>query len=400
MLPVGLGMALSLFGDLTLFAVLVTQLDRLGLTLAQAGILLSLHRLVRIVFNPLSGWIQDRIGRRVPFLAGLVLAVGSTAAYGLVSGFWPFLIARVAWGAAWALINVGGLAMALDLSNGSDRGRLTGIYNTWMWVGYGAGPVVGSLLTDQFGFRPAMLACALISAIGLAAAFFLLPETHRPVERHLEQVTSTGNRQPLRLGGWTLKGMFLYGVNQFAVDGIILSTVTLLISLRVGEQFSLFGFAFGAASAGGVIMAARSALAALLSPLIGRFSDGKRGRVPVIAGGLALGAAGFVLLALAGSLLPILMGVLIGALSASILLVVIPAMVGDEAPGAQRAQAAGLMVAAGDIGSTIGPFLALSLAPVIGLQPIYLLCASLFGVGLLLVWRRRNSGSEVASAEI
>ncbi len=114
-----------------------------------------------------------------PFLFGLALAVASTAAYGLTSGFWPFLAARVGWGMAWALINVGGISMALDLSGPSGRGRLTGIYNTWMWVGYAVGPVVGSLLTDAFNFRISMLACACITALGLGMALFLLPETRQ-----------------------------------------------------------------------------------------------------------------------------------------------------------------------------------------------------------------------------
>ena len=395
MFPIGMAMALSLFGDLTLFAVLVTQLDQLGLSLPQAGILLSVHRLVRIPFNPLVGWIQDRVGRRGPFLAGLVLAVGSSAAYALVSGFWPFLLARIAWGMAWALINVGGVAMALDLSDGSDRGRLAGIYNSWMWVGYGIGPVIGSLLTDTVGFRSAMLGCAAFSAVGLAVAALRLPETH-PTGRSIRfqsiwnSARATGEspiaaEPPPARSKLIYKGMFIYAANQFAVDGIILSTVTLLIAQRIGELFNLLGLAFGAASAGGLILAARSVLAAFLSPTIGRLSDRGKSRLPVIAAGLAAGITGFIILLFARALLPILAGVLVGALSASVMLVTLPALVGDEAPEQSRAQVSGQLVAAGDVGSTIGPFLALNLAPLIGLEPVYLICVGLFGVGLVLL---------------
>lgn len=382
MLPVGLGMALSLFGDLTLFAVLVTQLDGLGLSLPQAGVLLSVHRLVRIPFNPLAGWIQDRVGRRWPFLAGLALAVASSAACGLVRGFWPFLAARVAWGLAWGLINVGGTAMALDLSNGGNRGRLTGIYNSWMWVGYGLGPVVGSLLTDTAGFRTAMLACAACSAVGLAFAALRLPET-RPLHTLTPPPAQAGPPTPGR-GRWIYKGMFIYAANQFAVDGIILSTVTLLIAQRIGESFSFLGAAIGAASAGGLILSVRSALAALLSPSIGHLSDRGASRMPVIAAGLAAGVAGFGILLLARSVPVILLGVLVGALGASVILVTLPALVGDEAPAGSRARVTGQLIAAGDVGSTIGPLLALNLAPLVGLEPVYLLCAGLFALGLAL----------------
>lgn len=398
MLPVGFGMAFSLFGDLTLFAVLVTQLDVLGLTFAQTGILLSIHRLIRIPLNPVVGWIQDRFGRRVPFIAGMLLAVASTAAYGLVRGFWPFLLARLAWGTAWSLINVGGLAMALDLADepGNGRGRLAGIYNTWMWIGYGIGPVVGSLLTDWTGFRAAMLVCAGLSGLGLMAALLFLPET-RPEAAHPIRIATLADGaltdnppgEPPNQGGWIFKGMFLYAANQFAVDGIILSTTTLLVTRRVGEEFGLFGLVMGAGSLGGLILAGRSAFAALFSQSIGRLSDRRQGRLPVLVAGLVAGIAGFFLLAIAQSIPVILLGVMASAVSASVLLVVLPALVGDQAPLAQRARITGQLAAAGDVGSTLGPFLALSLAPLLDLGWIYLGCVALFGVGLALVrWNR------------
>ena len=179
--------------------------------------------------------------------------------------------------------------------------------------------------------------------------------------------------------------MFIYAANQFAVDGIILSTVTLLIAQRIGESFNLNGLAIGAASAGGLILAARSVLAAFLSPAIGRLSDRGTSRLPVISAGLAAGIIGFLILLFARALLPILAGVLVGALSASVILVTLPALVGDEAPEQSRALVSGQLVAAGDVGSTIGPFLALNLAPLVGLEPVYLICVVLFGIGLVLV---------------
>ena len=407
MLPVGLGVALALFGDLTLFAVLVTQLDGLGLDLAQAGILLSVHRLVRIPFNPLAGWLQDRAGRRVPFLIGLALAVASTAAYGLVHGFWAFFLARVAWGAAWSLINVGGIAMALDLSDETSRGRLSGLYTTWVWIGYAIGPVIGSLLTDSLGFSRSMLICAGCTAAGLGAALWLLPETHRsrPIPAGPD-VKTVPTRSP-----WPWKSMFIFGANQFAMDGIVLSTITLLITVRLGAQVGLGGAVLGAATFGGLIMSARAALAALTSTLIGRLSDrgagrgGRSARSAVIAGGLCLGLAGFALLAVSRSLAGILVGVLCGAPSASILLVSLPAQVGDETPAPQRGLALGKLAAAGDVGSTLGPFLALSLAPLTGLAPIYLLCAGLFTAGFFIIggpglWLRRPIPQAAAGEDL
>ena len=96
--PLGLAVCLSLFGDLTLYTVLVTQLDELNLTLADVGIMLSVNRLIRIPGNPVIGLFVDHLGRRGIFIFGMVLGVLSTASYGLVRGFWPFLGGRLVWG--------------------------------------------------------------------------------------------------------------------------------------------------------------------------------------------------------------------------------------------------------------------------------------------------------------
>ncbi len=178
--PLGLAVALSLSGDLTLYAVLVTQMEVVGLTLADVGVMLSVNRLVRIPGNPLIGLLLDRWGRRRLFILGMVIGVLTTAGYGLSYGFWPFLLARMAWGLGWTCINVGGMAMALDISTAADRGRVTGIYNTWMWGGFALAPLLGGFLVDRIGFRPAMGVAAALTAVGLLAVLLALPETARP----------------------------------------------------------------------------------------------------------------------------------------------------------------------------------------------------------------------------
>lgn len=396
-LPLGFAVALSLLGDLSLFATLTTQLNVLGLTLAQAGILLSIHRLVRIPGNPLAGAWMDRLGRRPLFLAGLALAVLSTASYGLVEGFWPLLLGRVGWGAAWTLINVGGLNMVLDLSTPANRGRLAGSYTAWVWAGYALAPLLGGFLVDAAGFRTAMQLLAAVTALGLAYAGLALPETC-PAEQRAAAHGGFGERlAALWNGGRELllhhpparRGMILFALVQFAGDGIVLSSLALLVSSRLGESVALplnGGMVMGAASLTGGLLALRSVLAGVSGPVAGRLSDLRFTRAQVIACGLGLGAAGFVVLAFGGSLAAIAAGVVSGAVAGGALATALPAYIGDVAPQGQQAITLGAYATAGDAGSMVGPFLALSLVPLVGLTPVYLLAAAVFvgGMGLIL----------------
>jgi MFS family permease len=391
--PLGFAVALSLLGDLSLFATLTTQLGALDLTLAQAGLLLSVHRLVRIPGNPLAGSLMDHFGRRPLFLVGMLLAVASTASYGLVHGFWPLLLGRVGWGLAWTLINVGGLNVLLDLSTPANRGRLAGTYNAWVWVGYALAPLLGGFLVDRVTFRPAMLILAGITALGLAAAGLLLPETLTCAGRatspsgiftRLSLLWQAARRLVLHYPR-VRRGMLLFALVQFAGDGIVLSSLALLVTQRMGETTPIGPAVIGAASLSGGLLALRSILAGFSGPLAGQLSDRRFSRTTVIAAGLALGAVAFVILALSGALPILLSGVLLGAVAAGMLATMLPAYLGDVAPVDQRGAALGVYATFGDAGSMLGPFLALALVPLLGLAPIYLFAAAIFIAGIFLI---------------
>jgi len=390
LLPLGLAVCLSLFGDLTLYAVLVTQLDVVGLSLGAAGIMLGVNRLVRIPGNPLAGVLFDRWGRRPLFLLGMLVGVLSIVGSALLRGFWPFLLTRLGWGMAWTLINVGGMAMVLDVSTRANRGRLTGIYNTWVLAGLALGPLVGGLLVDTLGFRPALLICAGTCALGLAVATIALPETAPPrnadyglrITDYALRITDYAARTPL----FSVAALFL--ITQLAGEGVVLSTVSLLLQQRFGPSaaVSLGGLTLGVASAGGLLLALRSALAGGVGPLAGHLSDGTTGRWPVIAGSLVMGVAGFGMLFSANSLWNIVLGIVLGAVSGGAAQAALAAQVGDLTPPGQEGVVMGAYATAGDVGSMAGPFLAFALISVVDLRWVYLVCTLAFVAGLGLLW--------------
>ena len=79
--PLGLGTALSLMGDATLYTVLPTHTEDAGVTLAGVGILLGVNRAVRLFTNGPAGLAYDRVPRRRLFLPALFLGAFSTAIY-------------------------------------------------------------------------------------------------------------------------------------------------------------------------------------------------------------------------------------------------------------------------------------------------------------------------------
>ena len=391
LLPLGTAMALSLTGDSTMYAVLASQIDFLGISLGVVGVLLGANRMVRIPGNLLAGLFYDRARRRPLFLTGLALGIVSTLSYSLVRGFWPLLAGRVLWGIAWALINVGGYTMILDRSSIADRGRVTGLYQMAFMLGLTISPILGGTLTDSLGFQRAVRICALVSGFGLLVALVALPETMP--ERGADSTGSTGRIgwvKPADLVGvlrrvdWRiLAASIIYLVVLFVNSGVLMSTISLYLEQRWGTTVTMGARAIGVASLGGLLLALRSAVGIFAGPVAGLLSDRIGDRWPVVRVGLLLGSAGFVTLAFLASVGAVPLGVALISLSAGALATSLTALVGDLAERRRQSLTMGGLATAGDIGSALGPVFAYGLAVALDLRWVYLACALALSMGLL-----------------
>jgi len=417
LVPLGVAVCLALFGDLTLYAVLATEREAVGLSLGAVGVMLAANRLIRIPGNPLVGRWFDVWGRRRLFILGMTLGTLSTALYGLTRGFAPFLLARFMWGTAWMLINIGGTAMILDISTPANRGKLIGSYNVWMLLGFALGPWIGGWLVDALGFRVAMLICAGFTAGGLLAAVLGLPETApeltnkrpgsgigrgRDVSRS-RSVDAVAIHRRIDLADlvvlWRnglrlfvvhprlLSAALLYLLILFVGEGVALSTFNLWLEQNFGATLTLGTLTLGVAAASGFLAGARALVAGISGPVAGALSDAASGRNAVIGGGMLISAFGLVWLAFSGSPLSILLAVLVSAVGDGAVRATLTATLGDFAPPDNKGLVMGMYATIGDVGSTLGPLLAFALLPFIGLRWLYALCAFIFVVGLGLVWR-------------
>ena len=119
LLPLGLGTAISLLGDSTLYTVLpqASIAASVGVTLTMVGILLGINRLVRLLSNPIAGILFDRLPTRRLMIASLFIGFISTTILAIGRGFETYLLARVLWGIAWSGIWIGGNSIVLDIAN-------------------------------------------------------------------------------------------------------------------------------------------------------------------------------------------------------------------------------------------------------------------------------------------
>jgi DHA2 family methylenomycin A resistance protein-like MFS transporter len=173
----------------------VTQLDVTIVNVALARIGADLHANVTalqwivdaytLAFAVLmlsAGALGDRYGARRMFAAGIALFAFASLLCGLAANDALLVAARACQGVGAAAMLPNSLAL-LNQSCAHDpklRARAVGLWTAAGAISIAAGPVVGGLLIDAFGWRSIFLVNLPLCAAGLVATFAWLPKTKPP----------------------------------------------------------------------------------------------------------------------------------------------------------------------------------------------------------------------------
>ena len=339
---VGGATAFSLLGDQALYAILPTYYEALGLLPIQVGILLAANRFVRVFIN--HG--VERLSRRYPprWLLAVALAGGAllSAVYALLPFFSVLLLARLLWGVCWSFIRQIGITTVVDSVEAGQLGRSMGLYGLLTRLGSVSGNFIGALGHDLIGFSGIMLVFALVSS--LAVPLGPLARRSLPVGGGdlREKTPSRSAGLGLVFGGFTL---------GFVGQGMILSSLGLVLKEAVGDGLNIAGIFVGVASLTGAMMSSRW-LVDLTAPWLGAFGD-RVGRRTAGAIFFTFGALALALAALGTDLLWLAAAVLLFFFCAAGAAVAMAA----EA-GSRGARAVASYATASDAGACVGPILA------------------------------------------
>jgi MFS family permease len=313
-----------------------------GLSLAEAGGLVSLWGLGAIGAGPVSGVVSDRIGRRAALFLSLIGGAALTMALGFVSS--PVLVGPLVFGVGFVgeIYRPASHAVLADVVPMEDRVRA---FNLLYWA-VNLGVAIGLVLA---GLLAAVSYALLFVGDGLTSLAFawvvwrFVPET-RPASRP-ETVRDVlqGLLLPLR------DHVFL----PFLVLHVVLATVFFQFQLALpvdmaANDVSPTGYGF--------LMALNGAIIVVIQPFASRFISARDpGRVMAV--GCALIGIGFGMNALHHSVGWYALGIVVWTLGEIAYLPVIATIPADLAPEAVRGRYQGAYSLAWSVAAFVAPAL-------------------------------------------
>jgi EmrB/QacA subfamily drug resistance transporter len=280
-----------------------------------------------------TGSIADLVGHRRIYIAGLALFAVSSLVCGISPNSGCLIAARAVQGVGAAAMFATTFALLNSSYTGRDRGTAYGMWGAVSGAAAAVGPIIGGLLTEAASWRWIFFVNLPISVVAIALCVFVLTDVHPPTDSRVDipgMITFTGaagfaTYALIRANeyGWANTTTYLL----FAAAAVLLAT---FVAVQARSRHAMFDLSLlrkrsfvGVLIAGllltfaafssftyssiwmqtvlglspiqsGLTGLPMSAMAFLVSAVIGRFLHGSRPG-PIIGGGLLfIGAGGII----------------------------------------------------------------------------------------------------------
>ena len=126
--------------------------EKMGLSLAQVGLIAGISRLMAFIVQPFAGYLADRYQTRSFIFYGLLLLVIFIPLSGISIGFWTLLLATAIGSLGSSMFHPSATGM-VPLYSGNNAGFAMSVFNTGGTFAFGIGPLFITWYAAQYGLE-------------------------------------------------------------------------------------------------------------------------------------------------------------------------------------------------------------------------------------------------------
>ena len=354
----------------------------LGVSESLAGLIITTHGALIVVFSPVAGAVVDRVGPRRPFVFGLVLYAAGGGAGVVIDSFLPLLLSRAVLGIGVAFVYTGITVLIYTLYEGQRMDRALGLRASANSVGSVVWPLVGGAL-GTLSWQAPFAVYLVAFPLGLVAVA-TVPETGRgdPDADGSGGASGTSDETGPRGALAEVAGVFrarpgllavyllYFGANALLYT-IVVFYPQLLEGLGITSSFSISLYLAANGFAGGVS-------AALYDRLVTRTT-----RHVLVTTAFALWIVGFAVATVADSTAGAVPPVVAFGLGLGLVFPSAFAWIEALAPVERQGQFSSYLASAGYTGQFLSPVLFGPLVPLFGVRGVFGAAAAVAGAAAL-----------------
>ncbi|MBL8953498.1 MAG: MFS transporter [Myxococcaceae bacterium] len=356
-----------------------------GLSIVEAGSVVSLFGLGGLSSVQLAGVLADRLGRRATMLVSLVTSAGSMLALGFAVTAPQLMVAAFALGFTASIYSPASQAMLADVVPPADRQRAFGLLYWAINLGFAIAAVLGGQLA-RWSFTGLFIVDACSTLVTALVIFCNVPET-KPAEAPQAKAEGT-----------FLAPFFDVAFLPFLLVHLLL--VLVFFQFQVALPADLQSKGFGSAELG-IVMALNGVLIVALQPWATRRTHGwRRSRILALAA-LCVGF-GFGLNAFAEGLPVFMASVAIWTMGEVLMAPANASIVADLSPAHMRGRYQGAFSVIWALGVTLGPWLSGKIITATSTRTLWFGCVvvgSAAALGHLLLGRARLARLQALNVE-
>ncbi len=347
----------------------------MGVTGIWLGIIIAAYSISNSIAVPIAGRLSDRKGRKPFIVIGLLAYSIISLGYIWADNATQLALVRLIQGVAGAATIPIAMAYIGDLSPEGEEGKWQGWANAAFFSGFGAGPLLGGIVTDHVGISVTFFTMGGLNLLAFLIALFFLPEVSR---RKIGESSPRPSFKEMSTSS-IIRGLFSFRLAQALGRGGIFAFLPIFASM-IGLSISLIG----------ILITINFSSWILFTPLGGLIADKFNRRTLIIVGNIVFSML-LVAIPLTNNFGQLLVVLLIQGLSGALVMPAASALTVNEGRKYGMGSTMGLFFLAMGIGMTLGPIISGGIADWVNLDSVFYFGAIMGLIGtVLFAWFTRR----------